>query len=69
MSPTSTTADLHPTKPTMNLNQLTDAQLITQIDTLGAAILDTSQDEQPAFERLCAAFDAVQSELASRGLW
>ena len=53
----------------MNLNQLTDAQLTAQIDTLGLAILDTSQDEQPAFERLCVAFDAVQEELATRGLW
>ena len=53
----------------MELNQLTDAQLTAQIDTLGLAILDTSQDEQPAFERLCLAFDAVQEELAFRGLW
>ena len=53
----------------MNLNQLTDAQLVQQIDTLGEQILGTYREEQPFFERLCQAYDAVQAELDNRGLW
>lgn len=53
----------------MNLNQLTDAQLIQSINALGAEILATSADEQPGFERLCDAYDVAQAELESRGLW
>ena len=53
----------------MNLNQLTDAQLINQINTLGEEILATHREEQPFFERLCDAYDAVAEELNSRGLW
>ena len=53
----------------MNLQQLTDTQLIQSINSLGAEILATSADEQPGFDRLCDAYDVAQAELESRGLW
>ena len=53
----------------MQLTQFTDAQLVQQIDVLGEQILGTFRDEEPFFQRLCDAYDAVQSELADRGLW
>ena len=53
----------------MNLQQLTDTQLIQSINFLRAEILATSSDEQPGFDRLCDAFDVAQAELESRGLW
>ena len=53
----------------MQLTQLTDAQLTQQIDILGEQILGTYREEQPFFERLCEAYDRVQAELESRGLW
>jgi len=53
----------------MQLTQLTDAQLIDQINSLGEQILGTHREEQPFFDRLCAAYDAVVYELDHRGLW
>ena len=53
----------------MNISQLTDSQLIQQINTLGEEILGTFREEQPSFDRLCLAYDQVQAELDSRGLW
>ena len=53
----------------MQLTQLTDAQLIDQINVLGEQILGTSSSEQPEFDRLSLAYDTVQAELDSRGLW
>ena len=53
----------------MNLNQMTDTQLINQINELGEQILATHREEQPFFERLCDEYDAIASELNDRGLW
>ena len=53
----------------MQLTQLTDSQLIDQINSLGEQILGTHREEQPFFDRLCAAYDAVVYELDHRGLW
>ena len=64
------TADFHLTNPTrtMNLQQLTDAQLVDRINYLGEEILSTSQDDED-FEITAARYDAVKEELDSRGLW
>lgn len=53
----------------MLLSQLTDSQLITQINVLGEQILATYREEQPSYDRLCAAYDLVQAELEERGQW
>ena len=53
----------------MQLTQLTDAQLIQSINSLGEGIRATSREEEPCFERLCSAYDAAQAELDARGLW
>ena len=68
MSPSFTTADFHLTNQPMELNQLTDAQLIDRINYLGEEILALSQDDQ-AFSITCARYDAVKEELDNRGLW
>ena len=52
----------------MNLQQLTDAQLIDRINYLGEEILSTSQDDKD-FTITCDRYDAVKEELDSRGLW
>ena len=52
----------------MNLQQLTDAQLIDRINYLGEEILNTSQEDKD-FEITAARYDAVKDELDSRGLW
>ena len=52
----------------MNLNQLTDTQLIHQINVLGEEILAMGE-EHPGFDRVCDAYDAAREELDSRGLW
>ena len=52
----------------MNLNQLTDTQLIQKINVLGEEILATG-DDHPAFDEICDQYDAAREELDSRGLW
>lgn len=52
----------------MTLNQLTDAQLVDQINVLGEEILASDSDEC-GFDTICMAYDAVQEELEARGLW
>ena len=52
----------------MNLQQLTDAQLIDRINYLGEEILATS-DQDHYYEITCARFDAVKEELDARGAW
>ena len=52
----------------MNLNQLTDTQLIQKINALGEEILAMSE-EHPAFDDICDQYDAAREELDSRGLW
>ena len=52
----------------MNLTQLTDEQLIQQINTLGEEILAT-EESHPAFDRICTAYDLIQNELDDRGCW
>ena len=52
----------------MELNQLTDAQLIDRINYLGEEILATSESDQH-FDLTCDRYDAVKEELDSRGLW
>ena len=56
-----------PTKH-MELNQLTDTQLIDRINYLGEEILATSEHDH-YYEITCARYDAVREELDSRGLW
>ena len=52
----------------MNITQLTDAQLIQQINVLGEEILAT-ESSHPAFDRICTAYDLIQAELDERGCW
>ena len=52
----------------MELNQLTDAQLIDRINYLGEEILATS-DQDNFFTITCDRYDAVKEELDARGLW
>ncbi len=52
----------------MELNQLTDTQLIDRINYLGEEILATSEYDH-YYEITCARYDAVKEELDSRGLW
>ena len=52
----------------MELNQLTDAQLIDRINYLGEEILATS-DQDEHFTITCDRYDAVREELDNRGLW
>ena len=52
----------------MNLQQLTDTQLIDRINYLGEEILAISQDDKD-FSITCDRYDAVKEELDCRGLW
>ena len=52
----------------MQLSQLTDEQLINQINVLGEEILAT-ESSHPAFDRICTAYDLVRDELDDRGCW
>ncbi len=55
---------------TLDTNELTDAQLIQQINVLGEEILATSETEDDqAFDSLCDRYDDCRDELESRGLW
>ena len=52
----------------MYLVQMTDAQLIERINSLGEDILATSEHDH-YYDGLCAQYDSVVDELQARGLW
>ncbi len=56
----------------ISANELTDAQLIQQINVLGEEILATSNDndeDDQHFDSLCDRYDECRDELDHRGLW
>mgnify|MGYP004210840447 CR=1 FL=1 len=52
----------------MQVNQLTDAQLMANADRIAEELLATSQTSH-FFERLELTFDLLARELVSRGIW
>ena len=52
----------------MYLVQMTDAQLIERINSLGEDILATSEHDH-YYDGLCAQYDAIVEVLQERGIW
>lgn len=52
----------------MYLVQMTDAQLIERINSLGEDILATSEHDH-YYDNLCAQYDAIVEVLQDRGIW